>query len=109
MKRAALLLFLPLFALSPVRAAWIPGENLLTPVPPSKDWEVSEKKEGAFRSRLWQKKGEGIKDSYIVSTISGFNKKLPESETNRTTPAKRIARPLIPRFWTTRRPTAIRG
>jgi hypothetical protein len=90
MKRSALLLlFLPLFALSPVRAAWIPGENLLTPVPPSKDWEVSEKKEGDFRSRLWQKKGEGIKDSYIVSIISGFNKKLPEFRDEQDNPGKK--------------------
>jgi hypothetical protein len=74
MKKATLaLLLFPLFALSLAQADWSPGENLMIPFSPSTDtWEASDKQQEGFHSRLWQRKGAGLDDSYAISVVTGL-------------------------------------
>lgn len=78
MKRATLaILLFPLFAVPLAQADWAPGENLVIPFSPSTDaWEVLEKQQEGFHSRIWQRKGAGLNDSYVISVLSGHEENL---------------------------------
>lgn len=91
MKKAMLfvLLFLP-FAIPLAQADWFPGENLLTPfVPSTEEWEALEKKEEGFHSRLWQRRGAGLSDSYSVSVISEPEEELSKFRESQDVPGKK--------------------
>lgn len=91
MKRAALFFLLfPLVVIPLAQADWFPGENLLTSfIPSTEEWEALEKKEEGLYTRLWQKKGADLSDSYSVSVILGLEEKLSEFRDNQDAPGKK--------------------
>jgi len=91
MKRVMLfVLLLPLFVIPLAQADWFPGENLLTSFSPStEEWEALEKKEEGLHTRLWQRKGAGLNDSYSVSVISGLEEKLSKFRNDQYAPGKK--------------------
>jgi hypothetical protein len=90
MKKSTLLFLLSPFFVIPLAQAWFPGENLLTPfMPASEEWEAFEKNEEGFQSRLWQRKGAGLSDSYAISVFSGVEKKLSEFRESQDAPGEK--------------------
>jgi hypothetical protein len=58
--------------LVPSALAWHEGENLLTPYELSTDeWEVFEKDKDGVYSMMWQRKGVGFADSFVVQVLHG--------------------------------------
>lgn len=87
-KMSAIALLLGFLAVPGSSAGWSPGENLITPAFPSEEWEVLEKRDGAVYSRLWQKKGRGFDDSYVVTVISGYEEELVNFRNKQDAPGR---------------------